>query len=156
MVSMNKKFITKTQVINLSMKLEPKQGKNYTTLKQGTYDVLSISGSVKDKSPSGRGRPSDNSWGQVYDSIKSPTPQLRKIIKIWKQYHLNDLTAGTKKQEDALKRAGIKGGASDFDNAVNYLKNHNLSPDRGYSYGGGWLIKPIPSSVKKEIIRLFR
>jgi len=44
----------------------------------------------------------DGSMGQCEDSIKPATPYQERLIEIWKKYHLNDMNAGTVKQEQIL------------------------------------------------------
>jgi hypothetical protein len=45
----------------------------------------------------------DGSMGQCEDSIKPATPHQERLIEIWKKYHLNDMNAGTIKQEQILE-----------------------------------------------------
>lgn len=97
--------------------------------------------------------------GNCIDEL-SKTPELAKnntfmqIHKLWKEYHLNDLHAGTPKQETALRFAVandmIPSLSTDYyEEQCEYLKSINLfevtlSDGTTYRYGHGWLYKPIP------------
>jgi len=94
-------------------------------------------------------------FGQINDTIKKllendgfcclflKKEDIMKLLEIWKEYHLNDLIPGTKRQMEILKKYGIV----DYETAVEILKQHNLYIDNGYKYGSGWLYKPIPNEV---------
>jgi hypothetical protein len=95
--------------------------------------------------------------GQMVEKLLQFFPldeKLKKLVSIWKEYHLNDLKAGTKKQSEALEAWSGKPDRYDYDASVEYLKSINLYDDRGYKYGNGWLYMPIPESVIKETIEL--
>lgn len=84
------------------------------------------------------------------------TPKVRRIWEIWSEYHLNDLQAGTKVQTEALKAwSGYKENVFDYVNECEFLKSIDLYEDRGYQYGHGWLFKPVPESIVKELLELF-
>lgn len=90
------------------------------------------------------------SFGQCYDSIK-PTPTQKKIIAIWKKYHLNDMNAGTPEQEKALK--GFKG---DYDAQCEHLKKKGLyevtlKNGKPYKYGTGWITRELPTDLWAEV-----
>ena len=158
-LNLSKKFITPSQVmtLRLEIKKDDRPSQDYETLdKTESHDEISISGDLKEKGA--LGRPRDSSWGQVLDNIESPTGELKEIVSLWKRYHLNDLHAGTKKQEDALKLKFPEGSNANkyvHDEQVQYLKSVGLYSDRGYEYGTGWLVEKVPSNVKKRLIELF-
>lgn len=97
-----------------------------------------------------------NSGGQNYDEIYDKyissnmefknRDKLIRLIEIWKEYHLNDLTPGTLRQMEALKDKNL-----DYTEAVEYLKELNLYIDSGYSYGSAWLFKEIPNEIIIEL-----
>lgn len=94
--------------------------------------------------------------GQCLDIINeflSKDKLFSKIYKFWKKYHLNDLHAGTPKQEKALKKVKLI-GANYYDEACEYLKSINLYEDNGYKYGSGWLKEEIPTKDLNEIKKL--
>ena len=99
--------------------------------------------------------------GQNLDEIKKMIPNnklFNKIYKIWKQYHLNDCTAGSPKQEEYLKSIIRPDNADSYTWECEQLKKVNLLNDKSfiyegkpYQYGSSWLTTPIPEKVKKEI-----
>jgi len=96
---------------------------------------------------------------------------LRRMIEIWREYHLNDMNAGTPRQTAAIEEWIAKGNKYDYEDACKYLKSINLYEDtkiddlkpqeclpdevragkRGYRYGEGWLFREIPANVVEEI-----
>lgn len=100
-----------------------------------------------------------SSSGQVFDDVKIIKPgdikvkDSRALISIWKRWHLNDLKAGTRKQEEELKKVGMT-GATKYDKAVKHLKKKGLYVDRGYKYGTAWLHERLPKSVERRVITI--
>lgn len=85
-----------------------------------------------------------------------PTKENRRIRQIWREYHLNDMNAGTKAQTEFLDTVKKETGWKyDYSVACNMLKIAGLYEDRGYKYGHGWLYRPIPVEVIEEIKSLF-
>ena len=99
-------------------------------------------------------------WGQCLDFIhenaeKFIMPDEKKdlysrIYKVWKEYHLNDLQSGTKKQTEALTEELHR--ADHYREACKYLESVGLFEDRSYKYGHGWLCKEIPAEIVAEIM----
>jgi hypothetical protein len=98
--------------------------------------------------------------GQCLDEMKK-FKELRfntlfkKLYKWWKLYHLNDMHAGTVKQEQALddaKKSGVK--IYSYDDSCKYLESIGLLEDDGYKYGSAWLYRQIPDDDYKEILEL--
>ena len=81
----------------------------------------------------------NGSAGQCRDSIKPKNDEQKQLIDIWKQWHLNDMNAGTVKQTEALK--DFKG---DYTAQCEYLKSVGLYDDDGYKYGTAWLKRGLP------------
>ena len=94
--------------------------------------------------------------GQCLDEIAKhiKSDKFKKIYRLWKQYHLNDMHAGTEKQETALIEAGLTSFASDYRKCCNYLESIDLLVDDGYKFGTGWLKRDIPVEDIAEIERL--
>lgn len=106
--------------------------------------------------------------GQMFDEIKHVPENdalFQEIKKLWKQYHLNEMHAGTKAQTLALEKVGLT-GANNYDKAVGYLKRKGLYEVRltpteakynpryagkPYRYGQGWLYSPIPAKDLAKI-----
>lgn len=78
------------------------------------------------------------SSGQIVDEINPKNTAQRMFVDFWKEYHLNDMQAGTKKQMEYLKENNINKGYRESENA---LKDANLYEDNGYKYGSAWLFK---------------
>lgn len=98
--------------------------------------------------------------GQCLDHIHEKAEQFimpdekkvlyNRIYEIWREYHLNDLQAGTKKQTDAIPEEMFE---LDYYTAkCEYLQDIGLFEDRGYKYGHGWLCKEIPAEIVAEIM----
>ena len=104
--------------------------------------VLSMFGEIKGRA-----------CGQCLDTIRKYAVKKRQnfneILDIWSAWHLNDMHAGTERQETALKRAGIV----DYDEACKYLQEQGIYEDEGYRYGSGWLYRPIPRDVLNKIFK---
>lgn len=102
--------------------------------------------------------------GQAFDDVLATVPGLKdnevymKLYKLWKEYHLNDLHAGTMKQEGYLrayeKWHGVKLDASNYDKACEVLKEAGLFEDEGVKYGHSWVTWEIPGPAVEEIKEL--
>jgi len=96
--------------------------------------------------------------GQCIDEILEfvPTKQVRRIHELWKEYHLNDMQSGTKKQEEEVDKWREENNNHEwaYKEICAHLKSIGLYEDRGYKYGTKWLYMPIPSEVLEEIKQL--
>ena len=94
--------------------------------------------------------------GQCLDEIAKyvNNPIFKKIHTFWKKYHLNDMHAGTEKQETALIEAGLTNFASNYVKCCDYLESIDLLVDDGYKFGTGWLKRDIPAEDLVAIRRL--
>lgn len=80
---------------------------------------------------------------------------FKKLYRLWKAHHLNDMHAGTVKQEQALNDARKDGvRLSSYDDSCKYLESIGLLDDNGYKYGSAWLYRAIPEDDLKEIVSL--
>ena len=95
--------------------------------------------------------------GQCLDTIAKyiKNPTFKKIHGFWKQYHLNDMHAGTVRQEEALDAAGLTEYANNYRKCCDYLESIGLLVDDGYKFGTGWLKRDIPAEDLEEIKKLF-
>lgn len=75
--------------------------------------------------------------------------QFERIYRLWKLYHLNDMHAGTERQEKALELVNKLHVA--YKERCDYLKRVGLLYDDGYLYGSAWLYREIPSDDLKSI-----
>jgi hypothetical protein len=81
---------------------------------------------------------------------------LDKFISVWNEYHLNDMKAGSPRQEKYLRDNPLSYAypTTHYDAAKAALSEAGLQPDphlifKGvpYSYGSKWLFQPLPYSV---------
>lgn len=129
-----------------------KETVEHTTVKD--YTELSICGEILTKN--GRGW---YSGGQIdstlqealeavggYRELNITRKQLKEILSIWKEWHLNGLKAGCIHQESFNVNEG------DF-----YEKQaiETAKCPHGYKYGSKWLVKELPESVENRIKELF-
>lgn len=95
--------------------------------------------------------------GQCLDAINPymKNNTLWKIIyRIWKEHHLNNMHAGTKKQEQKLEEV-FGDLLVDYKDKCNCLSDYGLLEDDGHKYGHDWLYWEIPAddlAIIKAII----
>ncbi len=115
--------------------------------------------------------------GQCFDRLNefpeiNQNPVFMEVYDLWKKYHLNDLHAGTKAQEDLLKEAVKNGelntyGANNYKETCAYLESKDMLYDKNYlvskkqkdgrtiqvpyQYGTGWLKEEIP---EQDLLRI--
>ena len=94
------------------------------------------------------------SSGQCFDSVKPRTAAQGRLIQIWTDHHLNDMNAGTPKQEEALKDFD-----GDYTAQCEHLKQKGLyevtlKDGTKYKYGTSWLYRELPKDLKKEVLQL--
>jgi hypothetical protein len=91
--------------------------------------------------------------GQCLDDLQKHFPTRKDFVKIyrwWKLYHLNDMHAGTTRQEEVLNT--ISEELRDYDKDCEVLKKAGVYEDNGYVYGTAWLYVPIP---KEDLIDIY-
>ena len=155
---------TKTNSVILTLEIKEnkaKEGKFNTDLEPvGDYKSVSIVGEIW------RANKADIACGgQCYDEILhlfSKNAKVQRIVELWKEWHLNDFRAGTKKQSEILNNSGINFGdylAAGFDSYYKYqcevLRKNNILYDRAYEFGHNWLIEPLPENIEIELKQLF-
>jgi len=112
----------------------------------GIIKTVSITGELKD----GYAKAS----GQIYNELdlsKCPS-QLQQICSAWETYHLNDIKAGTRDQEEYLNQFPRYEG---YKWACDQLKDAGLYSDRGYVYGTRWLARQVSDEEIRYITSLF-
>lgn len=129
---------------------------------------LSIMADLKVKECESLGLRYINTGGQCLDNaaehLKTCGLQckaLDAIIPIWKEWHLNDMHAGSPAQEEYLKAYNkahpgeIRG---DYDKECELLKRKGLLVDKKcivngkpYKFGTGWLFREIPHKILLEL-----
>jgi len=108
--------------------------KTTTHKKVSKYKTLSITGSSK------------YMGGQIYDSLNLNTPDLKRIVEIWKEWHLNDLSPNCHHQKS------FNCNTNDFDKLA---EEQTKKCPYHYAYGSSWLIKILPDTIIDEIMCLF-
>jgi len=107
--------------------------------------------------------------GQCLDDINKHRKELRDtklwdtIYRLWKEYHLNDMHAGTKEQEaEVNKYLEETGKVYDYIDVCNHLKDVGLYEvqvnGNPYRYGSSWLYWEIPEddlNLIKSIITIY-
>ena len=102
--------------------------------------------------------------GQMLGEISKFYPNnklVKKIVSIWSQYHLNDLTPGSPKQMAYLKSLSKPSDAEFYTWECEQLKKVNLLIDESflhngkpYEYGSAWLKTEITENVQQEIFSI--
>lgn len=100
------------------------------------------------------------SGGQNLDEILELFPDnelVQRVVAVWKEWHLNDMHAGTPKQEEFLATLNLP-NSNYYETAKAKLKDAGLDPDESYlyngqpySYGSAWLFIEIPPHIVAEI-----
>ena len=141
--------------------------RKYTGSKTPTFTELSICGDVWNQ------KHTDIVWGgqcldHIYDVRNQMTAANRAIFerlyKLWRNWHLNGMHAGTPEQEKAVAEWKAAGNEYDYKAACEMLKERGLYevPFTGktvgrkwngepYRYGSGWIVHELPRSVLKEV-----
>ena len=116
------------------------------------------------------------SAGQNIDTISKLTkfnPVVQQMYQVWKEYHLNDMQAGSPRQEGFKLALNYMRTSSNipslpnkspnisYDDLTHALDKCNLLVDwsytnpntgnLGYKYGSAWLTKEIPEEVIEMI-----
>lgn len=141
-----------SRTLRFDVRLGTKTTRNYETLEEQEQETFSLCGSPT-KAHSG-----DQGVERIVTEYRDRVPKDKlndfdRLIEMWRKYHLNDLTAGTKKQEDAIEE-WRKTNKYDYTKACEYLASIGLLEDRGYKYGTSWLGRPIPTDDINFIHRI--
>lgn len=92
---------------------------------------------------------------------------FKKLLALWRQYHLNGMHAGTPVQEAFLAGLKAMGWKYTYVDACEKLKAAKLyevsytgisvghrMENEPYKYGHGWIVQELPESVVQEVIKL--
>jgi hypothetical protein len=88
--------------------------------------------------------------GQCVDEVAAYFPndaKAQRMVAIWREWHLNDMQAGTPAQMAFLKTAGTHG----YVEACDALDEVGLLIHNGHKYGSAWLKVELPAHVVAEI-----
>ena len=72
----------------------------------------------------------------------------------WQRWHLNDMRAGTPKQEEAVRKWRPTADDPSYQGACKMLESINLLIDGGYRYGTAWLKEEVPLDVLEWLFSL--
>ena len=137
-----KRIGKKINMVDISIELRDKKG----------HKALSICGSIWNI------RHSDTiCCGQCLDEINKYfkyNKTFKKIYRLWKLYHLNDMHAGTVKQETFLNENGIENWANNYKEVCKILEENGLLYDNGIKFGATWQCWEIPENDLQEIKNL--
>lgn len=125
-------------------------------LKDGRF---SMSGTIWNTSRTGA-----YSCGQNLEEIASyfrSNKKVQRMVAVWRDWRLNDMTAGSPAQMEWLKAHKSEGEQHPFDHyqwACAALAEAGLNPDpsylhngKPYSYGTAWLTRELPPEIIAEI-----
>lgn len=104
------------------------------------------------------------SCGQIYDHIledvvtyKMPVDKVKRIIEVWRQWHLNDMTPGCVHITPEMKSKKLQIKSKTQTAAWTRPDEHpdgilaKPCDECGYKYGTKWLHRPLPQSIIDEI-----
>lgn len=103
-----------------------------------------------------------HSQGQIADDLTNEAlipaegfeySDVLKVQSIWNRWHLNDLRAGTPKQEEFIREWKLS-HRYDYAKACEALEEAGLLYDNGYKYGSSWLKEELPTEVIKYLFSL--
>lgn len=140
----------RTVHIHIELRKLQHSARNYIDLSPVDIDqgiVVSITGNIRG---CGSGQIIEKFEDFIPFFAKSDIDSAKKIAEIWHNYHLNDLQAGTKLQQDTLeenRNEWYKDKEDNYGHQKAFLENRNLLKDRGYQYGTEWLYKPVPQEI---------
>lgn len=101
--------------------------------------------------------------GQCVGAVAKYFPRnliARRMVEVWCEWHLNDLTAGSPAQRAFLKSNPVvfTYPETHYGKACAMLAAAGLSPDpehvrdgKPYKYGSAWLMRELPADVIAEI-----
>lgn len=95
--------------------------------------------------------------GQCLDELQpffKNNKLFKEIYKLWNLYHLNDMHAGTKRQENFLKKNNIKNWANNYEEVCEFLDINNLLYDNEIKFGTTWHYWEIPEKDLKKIYEI--
>ena len=154
----------KTNSGSLTLRIETKEtnSRDWDTLirPEGMIHTVSICGEIRDGRDGGE-------FGQIIDTISAmyPTDAVKRIVEFWREWHLNDMCAGTKAQTEFLDAyIANRKNVAEFNRELRadyygtccrILSVEDLLIHCGYKYGTEWLIKIVSQDVIDELKLLF-
>lgn len=122
--------------------------------KDGRLSISGVEGPLQSGNARGScGQINMSEWG-ITEYAPGWSEALEKQFReVWKRWHLNDIKAGSKVQEDYLRANPIPKEdyaypKSHYDVASKKLAAAGLNPDpEGYEYGHSWKREEVPAEV---------
>ena len=100
--------------------------------------------------------------GQCCEDILDFFPndnQAKRMVRVWRRWHLNKLRAGSPRQEEWLRKNKVLVTGKDYAQRCALLTEAGLNPDaeliiagKPYSYGSKWLKEELPDEIIQEIL----
>lgn len=137
----------KKMYVELEIKTENKERMTIDFEPINSFNTLSICGN---------GGQNINEIADIkgYTKLFISEDDLNAIVEIWNRWHLNDMKAGSRKQQSFIDE-WKKTNKYSYDKACKALKEAGLYEDNGYKYGHSWLVELIPDEVIIEITTIF-
>ena len=99
--------------------------------------------------------------GQVFKYLTEGTPapgytrkDCFRLNQAWQRWHLNDMRAGTPKQEEFVRKWRKTADDTSYVAACKMLESVDLLVDGGYRYGTAWLKEEVPLDVLEWLFTL--
>lgn len=160
------RFETPLRRLELDVRLErqePHDGELDTNLEPVTeaHNRLAISAGFWERN-SPRARWREDQFGQCRDTVEAfatdlPEAQrapLLRLCELWREWHMNDMQAGTEAQRAALADMPRERTVDWYSRACDFLATRGLLTDRGYKFGSKWLVRRLPTAVATEVLAI--
>lgn len=92
--------------------------------------------------------------GQCLDDIAPHMKGNRtyaEVLDLWRKYHLNDMHAGSERQEACVK---ANPNRRNYKSDCAWLERWGLLWDEDYKYGTAWLYREIPTADYNRIAKI--
>lgn len=125
------------------------QGRHHETTEHDAVDdyfSISICGSTV--TADSRRRGDIDGGGQNIDTV-AMVPGIGKLVDVWKEYHLTDMTAGCAHQTPVY-------APDTYGRSVPSLDLTAPCPVTGYRYGHAWLVRDLPASAVQAVLNTLR
>lgn len=142
---------------------------------KGTLSISGVEAPTSDGNCKGSAGQIDMSFREYHENDYEANPgftmdSIAKLMDIWGEWHLNDMTKGTPLQEQAVKHWLSLGNKFDYEKVCEYLKSIGLYTDRLpegmtahagafdenglYKYAYAWLKRDVPADVVQWLFSL--
>lgn len=138
-------YVSKSaRTLRFDITIEERRGRDYEDLIEKPFTHFSLCASPNIT------RGADQCFDRIVAAYRDRVPKDKladfdRLYRIWKEYHLNSLTAGTKRQEKLVEEIRKTNPQITYEELCEFLKTANLYEDNGHKYGHDWLFRTIPS-----------